>query len=473
MADEKVKELNATITITNIENDLDTYNLEPPYQRGDVWSSAWKKDLIEDIFQNKPIPPISLVDGDDDGSFLYVLDGKQRLLSIKSFLENQIKIKLSSILDDMPNDMKDKEFSYNDMKKAEKDPKHKLNSKIKQILRSFRNYNLKAVHYNKMTWADQIILFQRINHSKELSAEEKFLGEFPFVKLFLKYLMTNELNEFVLTTNLKNRKRDKHFIWILRLCQALTGGNALTPKFNSNIESRSIVHLHDFAKDLNKIIEEAMKDDDYLFGDSDRVNEKMFSSVGWSSFKDNINFLNAISRKNLVENDGIKIWSSVYFSLFLIEKFENKCITKNSIDSNLSDFNSIKNKYYNWVKSKEEDIEIKTGRASKFKLTHFDKINTFWNESNLDKGIKNTKPSKLEKEEALKKANNKCEMPNCNETENLQIDHVLPGSLYSSRKYGVLCEAHNRSKSDNTLKSLNNTISYINDKLNDEEGKNC
>lgn len=75
---------------------LKKYNFSPVYQReGDVWSEPDKSYLIDTILKNFPMPPIFLhqhIDNDTGKTIYDVIDGKQRLSAIISFLKNEIAV---------------------------------------------------------------------------------------------------------------------------------------------------------------------------------------------------------------------------------------------------------------------------------------------------------------------------------------------------------------------------------------------
>lgn len=82
---------------------LGKYNFEPDYQRpSDVWSYSKKSFLIDTILKNFPMPPIFLhqhIDTETGKTIYDVIDGKQRLTTIISFIKNEV-----SIPDDFSND---------------------------------------------------------------------------------------------------------------------------------------------------------------------------------------------------------------------------------------------------------------------------------------------------------------------------------------------------------------------------------
>lgn len=62
----------------------ETIDLQPDFQRGEVWSVAKKQRLIDSILRRWHVPPIHLVA--KGGGRFDVLDGQQRLTSIRDFM---------------------------------------------------------------------------------------------------------------------------------------------------------------------------------------------------------------------------------------------------------------------------------------------------------------------------------------------------------------------------------------------------
>jgi hypothetical protein len=70
--------------------DSDDIDLQPDFQRQEVWTLAKKRRLIDTILREWSIPPIHLVVKDD--GILEVLDGQQRLAAIRDFCLDQFAI---------------------------------------------------------------------------------------------------------------------------------------------------------------------------------------------------------------------------------------------------------------------------------------------------------------------------------------------------------------------------------------------
>jgi hypothetical protein len=83
-------------------------DLNPKFQRRDAWSKSAKSKFIESLILGLPIPPIILAENRDRKGSYTVIDGKQRLLTIRQFFAakendefNQLKISGLKILTDL------------------------------------------------------------------------------------------------------------------------------------------------------------------------------------------------------------------------------------------------------------------------------------------------------------------------------------------------------------------------------------
>jgi hypothetical protein len=65
-------------------------NIRPEYQRRLRWSIRQKSQLIESLLLNIPIPPIFLYEG--EFARYEVMDGQQRLNSVREFLNNEFRL---------------------------------------------------------------------------------------------------------------------------------------------------------------------------------------------------------------------------------------------------------------------------------------------------------------------------------------------------------------------------------------------
>lgn len=63
--------------------DRDELDLQPDYQRGEVWDRPRRQRLIDTVLRGRYIPPIHIV---RDSGRDFVLDGQQRLRTIHGLL---------------------------------------------------------------------------------------------------------------------------------------------------------------------------------------------------------------------------------------------------------------------------------------------------------------------------------------------------------------------------------------------------
>ncbi|MDF2036328.1 DUF262 domain-containing protein [Cytobacillus oceanisediminis] len=107
-----------TVKTQNVEYDLETMvkrinsgqiKLDPEYQRNHRWSDETASRLIESLILNIPIPTIYLsqdIDADEELedesiSRFSVIDGQQRLTSIKRFIENELILTKMEVLSNL------------------------------------------------------------------------------------------------------------------------------------------------------------------------------------------------------------------------------------------------------------------------------------------------------------------------------------------------------------------------------------
>lgn len=143
-----------------IEGDL---NLNPDFQRGEVWTVTKKKKLIDSILRGWRIPPIHLIE--NDTYIDEVLDGQQRLVAIRDFLNNEFYIDGSIA----PLDLKIKSLN----KKRYKDLDLNIQRKIKK-------YSLSIIRLTDFLPEEPAELFYRLNQPATLTSAEQrnsYIGE--------------------------------------------------------------------------------------------------------------------------------------------------------------------------------------------------------------------------------------------------------------------------------------------------------
>ena len=146
--------------ISRIQNG--TLNLQPDFQRGEVWSIAKQKKLIDTILRKWTIPPIHVVPSDDTDE---VLDGQQSLAAIRDFCNGAFSIDGNiQPYDELVHSLDG--LKYDD-----------LNGKIK--LR-FLRYEIAFVTLIDYEPSEPAELFDRLNQPMKLTSSEQrnaYIGE--------------------------------------------------------------------------------------------------------------------------------------------------------------------------------------------------------------------------------------------------------------------------------------------------------
>lgn len=139
-------------------------SLQPDFQRGEVWSSQKKKKLIDSILRGWRIPPIHVIENKDN-YIDEVLDGQQRLATIRDFINNNIKIDGTLMpLNTNIESLHGKTFSELD----------------KETQRRFKKYSVTIIRLTEYTPEEPAELFYRLNQPASLTSAEQrnaFIGD--------------------------------------------------------------------------------------------------------------------------------------------------------------------------------------------------------------------------------------------------------------------------------------------------------
>lgn len=131
-------------------------DLQPDFQRGDVWAIAKRKKLIDSILRGWQVPPIHVIRQEE--YLLEVLDGQQRLRAISGFFNNEFSVsgKFEPI-DEQVEALHGK--YYKDLPE--------------QVKRKVEFYSLRILEVYDYLPGETGELFNRLNQSLNLTAAEK------------------------------------------------------------------------------------------------------------------------------------------------------------------------------------------------------------------------------------------------------------------------------------------------------------
>lgn len=140
--------------ITRINNnDMD---LQPNFQRGEVWSKGKQQKLIDTILREWKMPPIHVVSADE--GIDEVLDGQQRLVAIRDFVNDKFYI------DGNIQPFNDKIKSLHRKYYSELPP---------EIRRRFLRYEISFITLKDYKPSEPAELFDRLNQPTKLTSAEQ------------------------------------------------------------------------------------------------------------------------------------------------------------------------------------------------------------------------------------------------------------------------------------------------------------
>ena len=94
--------LNSTHRLASwFHHSADLFEIDPPYQRGSVWSVDQRRGLVKSFLMGVPVPAIVVtrrdeamgwVGGGDGGTFYAVVDGKQRIETIRAWFSGELAV---------------------------------------------------------------------------------------------------------------------------------------------------------------------------------------------------------------------------------------------------------------------------------------------------------------------------------------------------------------------------------------------
>ncbi|GBE81572.1 hypothetical protein SCP_0313010 [Sparassis crispa] len=137
-------------------------DLNPPYQRGLVWTEPKQMKLLDSIYRNFYVPPVVFaVYKDEDGEeVMKCVDGKQRLTSIQKFFDGQIPYR----------DPKTKKTYWYTRPESYKTTRLEVPPTWKQ---DFASKQITCVQYRNLSKSFERDIFQRVQLGMPLTAAEK------------------------------------------------------------------------------------------------------------------------------------------------------------------------------------------------------------------------------------------------------------------------------------------------------------
>lgn len=210
-------------------------------QRSYVWERTRKTGLIESMILGYPIPAVFAKRMDDGtgkrgGNIYYIMDGKQRLSTVKEFLNDEFALTNISPVTYFDTDKDEEcEVDISGMKFSE------LPDGLKDYLNTV---TFNVTYFDNLTSEEERELFKRLNAGKPLSTKARMLASARNIEELLD-IGSHELFEEMLTEKARASKNQ-----VTLVMKAWT-------MLNKDVEDISFA-----SKDFNPVIEDAEISDD-------------------------------------------------------------------------------------------------------------------------------------------------------------------------------------------------------------------
>ena len=272
----------------------------PDFQRDYVWKDSQASKLIESIIMGLPIPAIFLAKNDDNDKY-YIIDGQQRLISIKRYYNNEFALKdtFSSI----------NNKTYDELEDTHRDRLDEYSLQLIMIRQEIPDDNNDSIYK----------IFERINtKGTKLYPQEirsaSYHGEFN--DLLSSYANDSRWIQFIHTKN--NRKTHEELILrFFALYFDLDNYKAPMKHFlniymnkNKNFKLQAKSELDDIFNKTFTIVNNKLTKEHICLKGSNRVNTQLLDSI-LVGIANNIKHLEA-KTDNFLERKIIELKNNIF-----------------------------------------------------------------------------------------------------------------------------------------------------------------
>lgn len=196
-------------------------DLQPDFQRGNVWSTVKRQKLIDSVLRGWAIPPLHLLVLKDRS--LAVLDGQQRLRALTEFLNDSFPIGEFAPADDRVRELKGLRFSFLPI----------------EVQREILDFKVPSYRLYEYAAAEPYELFFRLNQPTGLTQAEKRNSLVGEARAQIKELVTlaQEAGWSKDTLGFENSRLAYDDI-IARTCELVESNDLNMPVSASTIEKR-------------------------------------------------------------------------------------------------------------------------------------------------------------------------------------------------------------------------------------------
>ena len=237
-------------------------NFDHIVQRSYVWEASRKSALIESQILGYPVPSVFAKRIDDGtgkrgGNIYYIMDGKQRLSTIKEFFNDEFALtKLPPV-------------TYFNDEIGEECTIDISGMKFSELPEALQNYlstvTINVTYFDNLTEEEERELFKRLNAGKPLSTKSRLLASCKDIKGLLD-IGSHKLFEEMLTAKSRENKNQVALVmkaWCMmnqsinEVCFESKSFNPLLEKISiSEVEKVAIIEVFDLIVDAHTILVE-------------------------------------------------------------------------------------------------------------------------------------------------------------------------------------------------------------------------
>ena len=196
------------------ENDTaGKYQYDAAYQRDKVWSEEKKSFLIDSILKNYPIPPVFLrlrINKDTGATTYDVIDGKQRLSTIRDFIDGKVQLP-DDFGDDLIGNSELNGASFEDLNKFDKYKKQFWRYRIPIIFIETEDERLVRNVFDRLNRNGEPLVPQELRHAKY--GETKFYKDIKAVAA--NCCWTNIFNDILEMERMENHEFVSELMFII------------------------------------------------------------------------------------------------------------------------------------------------------------------------------------------------------------------------------------------------------------------
>lgn len=425
---------------------FDHLDFDSPIQRkGDLWNRKYKADLIRSMLCGIPCGAVHLVEKKLGETNKWVLDAKQRLLTIKSFKNNEFSIRIKTKGGKVVN------LYWKNIVC--------INGKWEYLKTKFDNYQMQLMTYPPMNNDEMLRLFKSINNQVAPNQWEKIYSANYLTKLFLEHAYTKYFmakNRLDISVEKDKRHAGIKLVHsILHICNGNRLDDTFAPRgLSSKLMETSASQIQKFLLENN--IDATKEYDSNLIKELklNKVAEEIKTATSWLNMA-------LFHKNNLVTSKALDV--NLVFDLvcFFIKKTRENILTNAYVEQN---YDKISNFIIKWYNYKQENKELKERSTQESNIKkRIELMEDIFKQCNIDLTIKNKRLTKDQKRKAALESDGCCAMSGLILNDEIaQHDHVDASAITGETEVKVLAAPMNRIKSCIT-RETNQKISELYD----------